>query len=62
MPQKQSKKTNWQVTTQSVYSIGRQERARGAYETILPEKHFKVRPKDDYHEEQQDRSLRKSFE
>ena len=62
MPEKKHKKSKWQVSTQSVYSIGREERARAAYETILPKKHFRVRPKDDNNEEQQDWNLRKSLQ
>lgn len=34
--QDQGRKSNWRVTTENVYSFGREERLQSAYEIILP--------------------------
>lgn len=45
--QDKRKKPKWQVTTQSVYSFGREERLQSAYEIVLPTEKIALKGKDD---------------
>jgi len=40
-------KPKWNITTQSVYSFGREERLQSAYEIILSTEKIELRGKDD---------------
>jgi hypothetical protein len=40
-------KTKWQVSTQSVYVFGREERLQAAYEVVLQTEKIKLGEKDD---------------
>lgn len=42
----QRKKSKWRITTQSVYSFGREERLQSAYEVVLPTEKIELRGKD----------------
>jgi hypothetical protein len=52
------KQKSWQVTTQSVYSFGREERLQSAFEVVISSKRFEIREKKD--DKPKDRALRKS--
>jgi hypothetical protein len=45
--QDKGKKSNWNVTTQSVYIFGREERLQSAYEIVLSTERIKLEKKDD---------------
>jgi hypothetical protein len=53
------KQKSWQVTMQSVYSFGREERLQSAFEVVISSKRFKIREKKD--DKPQDRALRESI-
>ncbi|WP_342270611.1 hypothetical protein [Rickettsia endosymbiont of Orchestes rusci] len=45
--QDKKKKPKWHVTTQSIYSFGREERLQSAYEVVLPTEKIALKGKDD---------------
>jgi hypothetical protein len=61
--QGKKKKPTWKVTTQAVYSFGREERLQSAYEIALPVEKIKLKGKDDDAlKASKDRVIRQSIE
>ena len=53
----QGKKAKWQISIESVYSFGREERLQSAYEIALPTENIELNSKDETNETRKNRTI-----
>ncbi|HYX35268.1 MAG TPA: hypothetical protein VE954_19400, partial [Oligoflexus sp.] len=59
---KQKRKPKWQITIESIYVFGREERLEAAYEQIIPAETIQVKSKEVKDARDENRPLRKGIE
>jgi hypothetical protein len=58
---KQKKESKWQITVESVYAFGREERLEAAYEQVIPAETIQVKGKEVEDERDENRPIRKGL-